>query len=41
MNRVQETFTKLSSLPNTTVISDALLSRYTRFGIGGPADLFA
>jgi UDP-N-acetylmuramate dehydrogenase len=41
MNRVQETFDRLSSLPETTVLRDARLSRYTRFGIGGPADLFA
>jgi UDP-N-acetylmuramate dehydrogenase len=41
MNRVQETLEKLSGLPDTTVLRDALLSNYTRFGIGGPADLFA
>jgi UDP-N-acetylmuramate dehydrogenase len=41
MNRVQETFAQLSALPKTTVVENALLSRYTRFGIGGPADLFA
>jgi UDP-N-acetylmuramate dehydrogenase len=41
MNRVQETFEKLSALPETTVLRDASLSSYTRFGIGGPADLFA
>jgi UDP-N-acetylmuramate dehydrogenase len=41
MNRVQETFRQLSSLPETKVLRDASLSRYTRFGIGGPADLFA
>jgi UDP-N-acetylmuramate dehydrogenase len=41
MNRVQETFQQLSALPETTVLRDALLSNYTRFGIGGPADLFA
>jgi UDP-N-acetylmuramate dehydrogenase len=41
MNRVQETFEKLSALPDTTVLRDAPLSNYTRFGIGGPADLFA
>jgi UDP-N-acetylmuramate dehydrogenase len=41
MNRVQETFEQLSRLPEISVIRDAPLSRYTRFGIGGPADLFA
>src|ERR1700726_3167250 len=41
MNRVQKTFEKLSGLPETTVLRDASLSSYTRFGIGGPADLFA
>jgi UDP-N-acetylmuramate dehydrogenase len=34
------TFAHLSALPQTTVVSDAPLSQYTRFGIGGPADLF-
>jgi UDP-N-acetylmuramate dehydrogenase len=38
---IEETFEKLSALPNTTILRDALLSNYTRFGIGGPADLFA
>jgi UDP-N-acetylmuramate dehydrogenase len=41
MNRVQETFKELSALPDTTVLRDVPLSNYTRFGIGGPADLFA
>lgn len=41
MNRVQETFEQLSALPETTVLRNACLSQYTRFGIGGPADLFA
>jgi UDP-N-acetylmuramate dehydrogenase len=41
MNRVQETFQELSALPDTTVLRDVPLSSYTRFGIGGPADLFA
>jgi len=40
MNRVQETFAQLSALPETTILRDIPLSRYTRFGIGGPADLF-
>jgi UDP-N-acetylmuramate dehydrogenase len=41
MNRVQETFEELCALPDTTVLCDEPLSGYTRFGIGGPADLFA
>jgi UDP-N-acetylmuramate dehydrogenase len=41
MNRVQETFERLSALPDTTVLREAPLSACTRFGIGGPADLFA
>jgi UDP-N-acetylmuramate dehydrogenase len=41
MNRVQETFEQLSALPETTVLRSACLSQYTRFGIGGPADIFA
>jgi UDP-N-acetylmuramate dehydrogenase len=41
MNCVQETFERLSALPDTTVLRNALLSGYPRFGIGGPADLFA
>ncbi len=41
MNRVEETFAELSALPDTTVLRDVPLSRYTRFGIGGPSELFA
>src|SRR5271163_3191989 len=33
-----ETIERLSSLPNVTMSQGALLSRHTRFGIGGPAD---
>ena len=40
MNPTQETYNKLSALPETTVLRDVPLSRYTRFGIGGPADIF-
>jgi len=39
MNRVQETLDRLSSLPQVTVRRDAPLAAYTRFGIGGPADI--
>jgi len=31
----------LAAIPNLTVLPGALLSKYTRFGIGGPADLYA
>ena len=31
----------LAAIPNLTVLTGALLSKYTRFGIGGPADLYA
>ena len=41
MNRVQETFEELSALPETNVLRNACLSQFTRFGIGGPADIFA
>jgi UDP-N-acetylmuramate dehydrogenase len=40
MNRLQETFGQLSGLPEVSVLRDAPLAAYTRFGIGGPADLF-
>jgi UDP-N-acetylmuramate dehydrogenase len=32
---------RLAEIPNLTVSTDVPLSRYTRFGIGGPADLYA
>lgn len=31
----------LAAIPNLTVLPGLLLSKYTRFGIGGPADLYA
>src|SRR3954468_5201712 len=37
----QETLARLAAIPNLTVSRDTPLSRYTRFGIGGPADLYA
>lgn len=40
MNRVQETLDRLAGLPDVTVRRDAPLAGYTRFGIGGPADIF-
>jgi UDP-N-acetylmuramate dehydrogenase len=36
----QETIHRLASIPNVSVSEGALLSRHTRFGIGGPAALF-
>ncbi|HWE51647.1 MAG TPA: UDP-N-acetylmuramate dehydrogenase [Bryobacteraceae bacterium] len=39
MNRVQETLERLSGLPGVTVRRDVPLAAYTRFGIGGPADI--
>ena len=41
MSNAEETQRRLAEIPNLTVSAHALLSRYTRFGIGGPADLFA
>jgi UDP-N-acetylmuramate dehydrogenase len=41
MNRLQETFHRLSALPGTSVLRNVPLSGYTRFGVGGPADIFA
>ncbi len=36
-----ETLERLSGIPNLTVSADAVLAPYTRFGIGGPADVYA
>jgi UDP-N-acetylmuramate dehydrogenase len=36
----EETRLRLAEIPNLTVFTDTPLSRYTRFGIGGPADLY-
>lgn len=41
MSLVEETYRDLASLPGVSVLRNAPLSRYTRFGIGGPADLYA
>jgi UDP-N-acetylmuramate dehydrogenase len=35
-----ETIERLGSIPNLAISRAALLSRYTRFGIGGPADVY-
>lgn len=37
----EEMQSHLAAIPNLTVLPGAPLSRYTRFGIGGPADLYA
>ncbi len=36
----KETIDRLASIPNVSVSEGALLSRHTRFGIGGPAAVF-
>jgi UDP-N-acetylmuramate dehydrogenase len=35
-----ETIHRLANLPNVTISQGALLSQYTRFGIGGPAEVY-
>jgi UDP-N-acetylmuramate dehydrogenase len=37
----EETRARLAEIPNVTVSTGTLLSAHTRFGIGGPADVFA
>jgi UDP-N-acetylmuramate dehydrogenase len=41
MPLTEETRLRLAEIPNLTIFTGAPLSRYTRFGIGGPADLYA
>jgi UDP-N-acetylmuramate dehydrogenase len=41
MPTTEETRARLAEIPNVTVSTHTLLAGYTRFGIGGPADLFA
>jgi UDP-N-acetylmuramate dehydrogenase len=41
MPTTEETRVRLAEIPNLTVSEGVPLSRYTRFGIGGPADLYA
>jgi UDP-N-acetylmuramate dehydrogenase len=41
MPTTEETLARLAEIPNLTVSTDTPLARYTRFGIGGPADLYA
>jgi UDP-N-acetylmuramate dehydrogenase len=40
MPHTEETLECLAAIPNLQVLSHIPLSRHTRFGIGGPADLF-
>jgi UDP-N-acetylmuramate dehydrogenase len=40
MANAAETLAQLAEIPNLTVSAGALLSRYTRFAIGGPADIY-
>ncbi len=35
-----ETIDRLANLSNVTISQGAMLSRYTRFGIGGPAEVY-
>ena len=37
----EETIARLAKIPTLTISEGALLSRYTRFGIGGPAAVYA
>lgn len=41
MSTTEEAQARLAGIPNLTVSSHTPLARYTRFGIGGPADLYA
>ena len=41
MPSTEETRVRLAAIPNLTVSTHTPLSRYTRFGIGGPADVYA
>lgn len=41
MDRTEETLRRLAEIPNLTISTSTPLSCYTRFGIGGPADIYA
>ncbi|HXI39503.1 MAG TPA: UDP-N-acetylmuramate dehydrogenase [Bryobacteraceae bacterium] len=41
MVHTEETLARLTAIPELTVLTHAPLSRYTRFGLGGPADVYA
>jgi len=40
MPGIQETLTRLAEIPNVHVLAGEPLAAHTRFGVGGPADLF-
>ena len=40
MVHTEETLARLAAIPDLTVLPGAPLSRYTRFAIGGPADIY-
>jgi UDP-N-acetylmuramate dehydrogenase len=41
MLSTEETHERLAAIPNLTILRHEPLARHTRFGIGGPADLYA
>jgi len=41
MPDTEETLSRLAGIPHLTISTGTPLSRYTRFGIGGPADVYA
>jgi len=41
MVHTEETLDRLAAIPELTVLTGAPLSRYTRFALGGPADIYA
>ena len=41
MVHTEEAHTRLAAIPELTVLTGAPLSRYTRFALGGPADIYA
>src|SRR4051812_47796933 len=41
MSATEETFQRLAAVPSLQVSTCVPLSRYTRFAIGGPADIYA
>jgi UDP-N-acetylmuramate dehydrogenase len=41
MSGTEETLSRLTAVPSLQVSTGVPLSRYTRFGIGGPADIYA
>ena len=41
MVHTEETIARLAAIPDLIVLPGAPLSRYTRFAIGGPADIYA